>query len=323
MNPDIEEAGSLITAGLAARELDRVGAPPGMHGESPAKCANCGAPLDGPYCRQCGQAAHLHRTLLHLTEEVLHGVVHFDAKGWRTLPLLIMQPGLLTRRYIDGQRTRYVSPLALFLFCVFLMFFVFSLVGDGAPATTPARRAEIKAQLAEEIAGSDQEVGPGAAQAPGDTWEAYAQHLHVHTGFASLDAKVHQALGNPDLFLYKLKNLGYKFSFLLIPISLPFLWLMFIGHPSIAVYDHAVFSLYSLSFMALLFVAAVLLSAIGLGAIGSFMVIGVPPLHMYRQLRGTYGLGKFGALWRTVLLIGIAGSAFALFLLFILTLSLH
>jgi hypothetical protein len=39
-----------------------------------------------------------------------------DAKGYRTLPLLIARPGVLTRRYIDRQRTRYVSPLALFLF---------------------------------------------------------------------------------------------------------------------------------------------------------------------------------------------------------------
>jgi hypothetical protein len=53
--------------------------------------------------------------LLHLTEEVLHGVLHFETKGWRTLPLLVARPGLLTRRYIDGQRTRYVPPLHMFV----------------------------------------------------------------------------------------------------------------------------------------------------------------------------------------------------------------
>ena len=40
----------------------------------------------------------------------------------RTLPMLAWKPGELTRRYIDGQRARFVSPIALFLFCVFLMF---------------------------------------------------------------------------------------------------------------------------------------------------------------------------------------------------------
>ena len=75
-------------------------------------CGNCGAQLNGTYCGVCGQAGHLHRSLLHLAEEFLHGVLHFDTKGFRTLPLLVARPGLLTRRYIAGQRTRYVSPLA-------------------------------------------------------------------------------------------------------------------------------------------------------------------------------------------------------------------
>jgi hypothetical protein len=38
-----------------------------------------------------------------------------------------------------------------------------------------------------------------------------------------------------------------------------------------------------------------------------------PPLHMYKQLRGTYGIGRFGALWRTVALLSfsvIAGLIF-------------
>jgi hypothetical protein len=64
-------------------------------------------------------------------------------------------------------------------------------------------------------------------------------------------AKLHRALGNPELFLYELKNKGSELSFMLIPISLPFLWLMCVGRPGIAVYDHAIFSLYSLPFMSL------------------------------------------------------------------------
>src|SRR5690606_27215306 len=35
--------------------------------------------------------------------------------------------------YIDGQRARYVSPMALFLFGVFLMFAAFQLAGISAP----------------------------------------------------------------------------------------------------------------------------------------------------------------------------------------------
>ena len=56
---------------------------------------------------------------------------HFEGKIWRTLPMLAFQPGELTRRYIAGERARFVSPLALFLFSVFLMFAV---VANRCPA---------------------------------------------------------------------------------------------------------------------------------------------------------------------------------------------
>ncbi len=310
---------------------------------------------------------------------MLHGVLHFGAKGWRTLPLLIGRPGLLTRRYIDGQRTLYVSPLALFLFTVFLMFFVFSFTGGIAPSThvTVAQRAQVNAELAQPItegkaavarataalaqarqagtglsrpqddlaeaeknqrvlettsrmvdatlkaAGSGAQSGAPGHDAAGDTGQARLAALEVHTGFAGVDAKLRHALGNPELFLYELKNKGYKLSFMLIPISLPFLWLMFVGRPGIAVYDHAIFSLYSLSFMSLLFIAAALVGAVGLGSLAALMVIAVPPLHIFLQLRETYGLGIFAALWRTVVLLFVTGTAFALFVVFILVLSLH
>lgn len=377
MNPDLEEIGSLVSAGLAAGEIDRASPSPRTGAPSHGNCPNCGTQLNGAYCHACGQARHLHRSLLHLIEEGLHGVLHFEAKGWRTLPLLITRPGVLTRRYIDGQRTRYVSPLALFLFCVFLLFFVSSMTQGGAPPTqaTAAQRAQAKADIAEtvnegnaevarataalaqarragtDIAGAESDLAAAqtqlkitemtaravngalaanggapagdSAQAVPESWQAQLSALPIQTGFASFDAKLHHHLGNPELFLYKLKNTAYKLSFMLIPISLPFLWLMFIGRHDVAVYDHGVFSLYSLSFMALLFVAVALLGAIGMSAPASLLVIFVPPIHMFVQLRQTYGLGKFAALWRTIALLCVAGTAFALFLLFIVMIDLN
>ena len=145
MNPDFPEVGTLVSAGLAAKEIDAMSVPD-RHGAETGthhNCLNCGAALSASYCGSCGQPAHLHRSLLHLSEEFLHGVLHFDAKGVRTAPLLAFRPGLLTRRYIDGQRTRYVSPMALFLFCIFLMYFVFSLAAGG---DSHSHNVEVKAE---------------------------------------------------------------------------------------------------------------------------------------------------------------------------------
>mgnify|MGYP003953343929 FL=1 len=115
---DIEGAGGAITGGLIAGAVEK---PTGHAGEAGhGVCSDCGAATSGNFCANCGQATHVHRTLLHLGEELLHGVMHFDARVWRTLPLLAFNPGRLTREWVEGRRTRYVSPLAIFLFTLFV-----------------------------------------------------------------------------------------------------------------------------------------------------------------------------------------------------------
>src|SRR5687768_8269448 len=122
MSGEVEAAGALATAGAVAGAIE--GREPGKAGEG--ACLNCGAELAGPYCSQCGQHGHPHRKLTHVFEEFLHGLLHFDTKAWRTLPMVVFRPGTLTRNYVYGRRARYISPIALFLFTIFFMFFVFA-----------------------------------------------------------------------------------------------------------------------------------------------------------------------------------------------------
>ena len=46
-------------------------------------------------------------------------------------------PGEFTRRYIAGERARFISPVALYLFTVFLMFAVLNLTGALTPLRLP------------------------------------------------------------------------------------------------------------------------------------------------------------------------------------------
>ena len=327
-------------------------------------CRNCGETLRGAWCHACGQSGHLHRSLLHLGEEVLHGLLHFEAKGWRTLPLLVARPGLLTRRYIDGQRVRYVSPLALFLFTVFLMFFVVSFGPKGTPdrlAGAASERADLLAEVKDAdaaVAKAEQELAriraqgaditdalaelaearqdartqgaalqafdasPRAAAAPASSPVDGQRRTRVDTGNAKLDAAIRHAIDNPELALYKLKGTAYKFSFLLVPISLPFLWLMFFWRRGIAMYDHAVFVLYSLSFMSLLFVALMSLGALHASAVIPWLASLAPPLHMAAQLRESYRLDVWGTAWRTMMLMLVSAIVFVLFLLLIVYLTM-
>jgi hypothetical protein len=363
MNLEFEPVGALVTATLAASEIERETA----HADKPAhaNCANCQTPLTGSFCHACGQRAHVHRSLLHLGEEFLHGLLHFDAKAWRTLPLLVARPGKLTREYIDGKRTRFVSPLALFLFMVFFMFFVVSGVSQntvqGAPDTlaqatakleravarSTSRLARAEAKVAatrakgEDVREDQQDVDEARAdlkqeeaelqvlRTTGKVPEATGTNVqlgdagsfNVDTGSGKVDTAIRQAVKNPEFTLYKLKNAASKYSFLLVPISLPFLWLMFFWKRGVTMYDHAVFTLYSLSFMALLVVMLSLLKVIGLKSLVVALVFGVPPLHMFLQLRGAYALGLGGALWRTVALMCVSVTVLSLYLLLILILS--
>jgi hypothetical protein len=354
---DADGLGSIATGVLIAREIERA------HGDRPAlghhedeACANCGVERVGPYCHACGQAGHVHRNLGALVHDIAHGVFHFEGKIWRTLPMLALRPGELTRRYVHGERAKFVSPMALFLFSVFLMFAVVSsLAGHGGStskiaqqvnigvelsqartklANTQAelartRDADVREQLTEKAKDLQEEVVTlTKLQQSGITDHAASKDipshdsigdLNVRTGMRWLDTSLNHAAKNPELLLYKMKSYAYKYSWALIPISLPFIWLLFFWRRDVGLYDHAIFSIYSLSFMSLGVVALSLLGKIGLAT--GFIVVAallIPPLHMYRQLKGAYGLGRFGALWRTLALLIITTITSSLFLAFLI-----
>ena len=141
--PDLEAIGDAATGAVLAKAVEpRTGADDGHTHEK--SCLNCGTELAGDYCHACGQRAHVHRTLHAFWHDLLHGVLHFEGKIWHTLPLLAWRPGELTRRYIDGERAKFVSPMALFLFSVFLMFAVASFSGGLSPRIDPNASAEMK-----------------------------------------------------------------------------------------------------------------------------------------------------------------------------------
>jgi hypothetical protein len=79
-------------------------------------------------------------------------------------------------------------------------------------------------------------------------------------------------------------------------------------------YDHLVFVTYSIAFMSLNLVAFVFLATLGVtGGIVGLIFMLIPPLHMYRQLRGAYALTRFSAAWRALLLAIFASVALAVF----------
>jgi hypothetical protein len=146
---------------------------------------------------------------------------------------------------------------------------------------------------------------------------------NVSTGWPALDKGIRKANDNPELALYKLQSSAYKYSWALIPISVPFVALLFLWRRRFKLYDHAIFVTYSLAFMMLLATTISLLMMIGapVWLYGNLIAFG-PPIHIFFQLRGAYQLNWFSALWRTFALLIFASITLTLFGMLLLGLGL-
>jgi hypothetical protein len=347
VSAEIETGGALVTATLAADALQPL-ARHGAGAPAPMPCLNCGTPLTGAFCSHCGQRAHLHRTIGDVVHEVVHGITHFDGRFWKTLPMLLFRPGLLTRSYIEGRRARYIAPVPTFLMVVFFMFFALSFIswnegmlavniGNGETASQDERGVAkaleaIDRDLAAALAaGNSSEVTvlqaarrviagtapPAGGAAPAGPRPSITDRLSaeiaaaaargeitVDLGSPTLDERARQALTNPKLVLYKVQTRAYKLSFLLVPLSLPWLWLALCSKRGVTLYDHVIFTLYSISFISLLFILGSGLLAAGIVTPWVWLPLFLAPsVHMFAQLRGAYALRWWGAAWRTACLM--------------------
>ncbi len=391
MSDEFEAAGGMIEGGLLAKAAEDEAK--ALHGEGREGgiCLNCQEPVTGNFCGNCGQSLHVHRSFTAFWHDILHGVLHFEGRFWRTLPLLVWKPGDLTRRYVHGERAKFISPMALFLFSVFMMFAVFSFIAnpfstadDGdydadytASVITESQELEgrldqkikdlesadeedkadirkdildlkrslnIMAQMTmsdppyPEAAFGSENLGIGEAtgeQAESTGTEADSGELQDRSqaelwaklkGSAigkTLKSGLERANKNPSLLIYKLKANGYKFAWLLIPISIPFVWLTLIGRRGHRFYDHAVFATYSIAFMSLLFVICAILAAIGVSSsIWGPLLLFYPPFHIYRQLRHTYNMSRTEALVRVFFLLIFTVISLTLFFIILLALGI-
>jgi hypothetical protein len=419
MSGELAGAADIITGASIARAVE----PEAGEGTVTAKtCLNCGATLAGPHCHICGQKAHVHRTLHAFGHDILHSVLHFDGKIWRTLPLLFWKPGDLTRRYVHGERAKFVSPLALFLFSVFLTFAVFNWLApsgaelngvvsaenakaeyqkdraeivesisalerekaDAAKSGEPSKRfddelvkyknilAKLDASTGEEVRISDMaerkltkaradndakverlrtqieqsraagksavldkalddaliesrmmvRAGTVMGSTDSDSFSTGQFTDLAFPGATALNNAVKHARENPQLLLYKIQSNAYKFSWALIPISVPFVWLLFFWRRRFKMFDHAVFVTYSITFMMLLgIISALFINSATLEPVGGMLLAFYPPIHMYRHIRHAYETSRFGAFWRMCLLSVFAATALTLFAVLVVALG--
>ena len=328
MAHEIEAAQADAAAGLLRfRRKAAHTAPPGT------PCANCGVELLGPWCHACGQLGEdFHRSWIRLVGELVEGVFHMDGRLWRTLPDLVLRPGRLTRRYLDGHRAPHIPPLRLFLVVLLILFACGAISASFGPvnikqaALTPAQRADAERALAKAKAGRLSEAERQALRrelqaarphfiemTPAEREAAKAQvdRLHLSSAVRAqqggesaasvmdwLREHLQRVIDRPEEFKLQLEAWGERFAFLMLPISAMILSALFIFQRRFYVFDHLIFSMHSISFLGLLISVIMLLSILGDWSI----LLSAAPVHLFVHMRGVYRTSIAGTLLRMALL---------------------
>ena len=82
------------------------------------KCLNCHTePLTDRYCPHCGQDnVEPKQSLWHLFVHFFNDFWHFDGSFFKTIKLLLLRPGFLSKEYVSGKRKKYLDPIRLYIF---------------------------------------------------------------------------------------------------------------------------------------------------------------------------------------------------------------
>jgi Protein of unknown function (DUF3667) len=271
---------------IEAAALDSVRSALGRHAPSHAlpigaPCPNCATALAGPWCHACGQPAEdYHRSLVKLSREAIDGLFDLDGRLWRTLPDLCLRPARLTRSFLDGHRIGQIPPFRLFLIVVVLVFLAAGFEPQGKPVV--------------------QLNGPGGDVRTGEGINLRVVPVHDDAATVWVKARLKQAAKDPKAFEATLTQWAQRLAVLTLPVSALLLGLMFFWRRGVYLFDHLIFSMHSLSFQGLLLSVTMLASL----ASGWFQLLFlIAPVHLFGHLKGTYGLGVFGTLWRMAVLL--------------------
>jgi Protein of unknown function (DUF3667) len=118
-------------------------------------CQNCGAPLTGEFCGQCGQhAIDYRRSIFRVLLDAADSFLNWDTKFLHTINQLLIRPWGLTNDFNAGRRARYVHPLRLYLIASIVFFLLARAINwesQGPIQLTAQDRTELVATLTKMI----------------------------------------------------------------------------------------------------------------------------------------------------------------------------
>lgn len=244
------------------------------------QCANCAAPLTGPFCAQCGQGARdFHRPFSTLLSEGVGELLSLDTRLIRTVRPLLFTPGHVTKEYLAGHRVALVSPLRAYLVAALVFFGLFNVFTVAAPPVYVF------------IAGSAEEAEAKAERSPSGSKVTIGLPEHVWFGDQKFQEVSARARAHPDAFARTSYQYIQTAFFLFVPISALILELFYRKQGYYI--EHLVFALYQHAFLFLNFTVWFLIGRLGLPGLAALSLRSVIALWLLAALpialRRVYG----------------------------------
>lgn len=268
---------------------------------SPGTCRNCGAPISGDYCSQCGQRERDLR-LADVAGEALEDLTDLDSRLWRTLKGLLFRPGSVTADYISGRRARYIPPVRLYLVVSFLVFLAMSLDdSSGVISTGPqvdpdvleSRGSGIYIPRANEDGEQEILTPREYLEAEGVMEDIAAMPTWFQQLVERMVSNAEKLQGNPDVFTERLFRSLPQMMFFLLPVFACLLWLFYLGSPYHFL-QHLIFSLHYHTLAFLLFLLMWPVSWLFPGDYGGIVTLALL-IYLPLALRRSYGGGTAAA----------------------------
>lgn len=91
-------------------------------------CKNCNNIFEEgfKFCPYCGQQTKEDLTVKVLFYNTISNYFSFDARFFKSFFPLLLKPGLVPKRFIEGKRLKYLHPAQYYLFVSVVFFFIFS-----------------------------------------------------------------------------------------------------------------------------------------------------------------------------------------------------
>ncbi len=281
----------------------------------PARCLNCGEPVSGKHCTQCGQASDVHvLSMKEVAGDVTHSLLHLDSRVWRTLRLLALRPGELTREFIAGRHQKYLPPFRLYLAVSILFFAVSALLPDSeffefdektnaATADSPQAAKAITDELRKELEaeGIDPaKIDQAVAGNVNCKFDLNGDETTTDFELAMVRACEKMRADGGARFAERFAATAPKLMFLFLPLMAA-VALLFYWRPRRLYAEHLVLFLHNHAFTFLLIGVTETLGAISnlripfIGILGlvNFLLFCYLAYYVFRSMRVVYGEGRF------------------------------